>query len=203
MKKKTVFKNVNGKKAGVWSALLIAAVVIVLYVAMLPSPQVEISWKDIDSVSISNVGEATPDSGASGWLATFCLDYAETPGTCLASNASGGGYDSWGNVSGYIDADNTNLDLKSEDPFYFVVRCRFNQTNAASGGVFDSSRVRCYMTVSGDETISNVAGTIVESYNQSDADYMYVNFYWDDASDGYRITDDGSLAWNLTIQAKF
>ena len=55
----------------------------------------------VDSNGYSWVlGEADPGSDTGGWLATFCLDYAETPATCLASNASGGGYDSWGNVSG-------------------------------------------------------------------------------------------------------
>ena len=159
-------------------------------------------------------GEGNPGAGASGWLATFCLDYAETPTTCLASNATNGAYDGWGNVSGYVSTDNTDTDLKSEDPFYFVVRCRFNQTHCHNGTAFIASRCKCFLTVSGDETISDVSqlgdddgtdnnGGGEVSYNNSGGEFIYINFWWDDNNDGYRITDDGSLAWNITIQAKF
>lgn len=160
-------------------------------------------WHELAEINSYDfwLGENSPTGG--GWLATFCLDYAETPGTCLASNASGGGYDSWGNVSGYVDEDNKEIDLKSNDPFYFTVRARFNATQCKDGGVYKDTRTRVNITVSGDETISNVAGTRVVSFNSSDADYIFINFYWDDEVDGYRITDDGSLVWSIVISAKY
>ena len=168
----------------------------------------DISWKvvaELDSYSFM-LGENNPGNNAQGWLSTFCLDYAATPTSALANNAS---YDAWGNVSGFVDTDNTDTDLKSEDPFYFVVRCRFNDT-VKDGSDFIGSRCRCILTVSGDETITGVAqvGDVTGAsgggvVSQNGTGYIYINFYWDDASDGYRITDDGSLAWNCTIEAKY
>jgi len=132
----------------------------------------------------------------------------------LDSNASAGNYDTWGNVSGYVDADNhPSVDLASEDPFYFVVRCRFNST-VKDGADFVGSRCRVTLTVSGDETISAVAQTGDDdgsdnngggqvSRNDTGDDFIWINFWWDDNSDGYRITDDGSLTWSITIEAKY
>jgi len=152
------------------------------------------------------LGENDPGDATSGWLSTFCLDYDATPTTALANNAS---YDEWDNVSGFVDADNTDTDLASDDPFYFVVRCRFNDT-VKDGSDFIGSRTRCILTVSGDETIGGVAHTGDSTgvtgggvVSQNGSNYIYVNFYWDDNDDGYRITDDGSLAWNITVEAKY
>jgi len=214
MKDKT--KKTNYKKAGISlgtvSAIAIAALVIF---ATAPRPELKIDdgdWHIIWQGNLASAAENNPGAGVSGWMATFCLDYAETPGTCLMSNATAGGYDAWGNVSGYVSADDTETDLASEDPFYFVVRCRFNETVCGDAGVLQKDRVRCALTVSGDETISDVAldgdddavaggGGAFVSYNGSA--WLYVNFCWDDNSDGYRITDDGSMAWNVTISAKY
>lgn len=197
------------KKAGVHWGILFGVIVVVLIFGtrMMPTPVLEQddegTWQIVMKVSSTALGaEADPGSGESGWLATFCLDYAETPATCLASNATDGAYDGWGNVSGYVSADDAEIDLKSEDPFYFVVRGRFNDT-VKDGSDFIDGRCKIMLTVSGDETISDVEGTRVVSYNDTGADYIYINFYWDDASDGYRITDDGSLAWNITVYAKY
>lgn len=149
--------------------------------------------------------EADPGSGVeSGWLSFFVLDYAETPATCLASNATNGAYDAWGNVSGYQNTDNAeSMDLASEDPGYFVGRARFNKTHCWDATMFMDDRCSIRLTVSGDETISDVEGTRVVSYNDSGEEWIWINFVWDDGADGYRITDDGTLTWNVTISAKF
>ena len=170
-------------------------------------------WVKIAEVRLDALGENDPGSGASGWLASFILDWAETPGDCLLSNATDGSYDDWTNVSGYVDTDDTATNLKSEDPGYIVVRCRFN-TSVASGGVFNAGRCRCNLTVGGDETINDVSidgddtdlaggGRAVISHNESDETYIYINFVWSDEVDGYRITDDGELTWSITIWAKY
>ena len=105
-------------------------------------------------------------------------------------------------------ADNTdnvgNTDLKSEDPTYFVVRCIFDD-DAKDAGSWNNSRFRVNLTVSGDETISDVGeydnsstdGDAVVTANTSTN--IWINFYWDDGSDGYRITDDGTLTWSISI----
>jgi len=216
MKEKEMKRKRLGIIYGTIGAVIIGALVITASVGLLHNPNDDVqTWHKIAVINSYDfvLGENSPGAGASGWLATFCLDYAETPGTCLASNASGGGYDSWGNVSGYVDTDDTDTDLASEDPFYFVVRARFNDT-VKDGADFIGSRCRCTLTVSGDETIAGVAqtgdddgtdnnGGGVCSYNDTGADFIYINFYWDDNSDGYRITDDGSLTWSITLEAKY
>jgi len=200
-------------KAGIVSGLVVLSVVVAMVgVSYLQQPvDEEPMWHTVAVVTSDMLilGENDPGASTSGWLATFCLDYAETPGTCLASNASGGGYDGWGNVSGYVDADDTDTDLASEDPFYFVVRCRFNDS-VKDGADFIGNRCRCTLTVSGDETISAVAqvGDVSDTtgggvVSQNGTDYIYINFYWDDNSDGYRITDDGTLTWSILIEAKY
>ena len=210
-------KEISGRrKAGITLGTTLGIVAVILiatsYSTVIEKAIEEIfdppEWHDIARISskdigLSPLGEASVSNNVSGWLAFFCLDYAETPGTCLASNASGGGYDSWGNVSGYVDADDQETDLKSEDPFYFVARSQFNWSHARNDTIFIDARCRIFLTVSGDETISNVAGTRVVSNNDSSDGCIHINFYWDDGADGYRIVDDGSLAWNLTIQAKY
>jgi len=215
------------KKAGVVSASIVAIMVIVSSVIAIVSVNpFSDKNKSIDSGSWHTIGtidssqlydyltaENSPDGSDSGWLSTFCLDYAETPGTCLASNATNGAYDGWGNVSGYIDTDDTDVDLASEDPFYFVVRCRFN-TNVKSGSDFMANRCRCTLNVTGDETIDDVilyghdddvagGGRAVISWNETAGNYIYINFVWDDNSDGYQILDDGSLDWSIVIEEKY
>ena len=169
------------------------------------------TWHTIAELNSYNflLGENDPGGVASGWISTFCLDYAETPSTCLASNDTGAGYSGWGNVSGYVDTDDTDTDLKSDDPFYFVVRCRFNDT-VKDGSDFMGNRCKCVLTVSGDETITAVAHIGDNTNNsgggvvsQNGSDFIYINFYWDDNDDGYRITDDGSLDWSIVIKAKY
>jgi len=177
------------------------------------TPEDEMEWHVVQVITpeMLATGENTPDDDDTGWCSTFCLDYAETPATCLASNATNGAYDGWSNVSGYVDTDDTDTDLKSEDPFYFVARCRFNDT-VQSAGLFQGTRCRATLTVTGDESITtctqtgdqtNATGGGIVSFNDSSEDFIFINFYWDDNSDGYRILDDGSLAWSLTIEAKY
>ena len=156
-------KNKDKKdKAGVpLKAGLISAVVIVSLVIGLTFPRPilvqddDLSWHVIWEISSASAAEANPGTGESGWLATWCYDYAETPSD---DNATAGNYDTWtGNVSGYQNTDNAEaMDLASDDPFYFVVRCRFNDTNVGDAGTLMSNRCRVSLTVSGDETISNV-----------------------------------------------
>jgi len=200
MKKEYKEPKKAGIRVGVVSGLIILLVTLSF---TMPTPVME-EWQIIWKFNSASASENAPGAGASGWLATFCLDYAETPANSLKTNATNGTYDTWTtNVSGYANADDTNYDLASEDPFYFVVRARFNKTHCWDVTQFLDSRCSIRLTVSGDETISDVEGTRVVSMNNSGYDYIYINFYWDDAVDGYRITDDGSLAWNVTISAKY
>ena len=156
--------------------------------------------------STDPLGEYNPGVEASGWLSFFVLDYGETPGTVLAYNATDWSSDA--TAMGYVDTDNTETELKANDPGYFVARVQYNITHCKQGGTWNISRARCKLNVGGDETVTNdyaVYGDgedeAVESANFTDL--MYVNFYWDDGSDGYRILSDGDLTWAIEIEAKF
>lgn len=168
------------------------------------TPVYEETWHLVQQVSWNTVGENDP--GDEGWLSTFQLDYGQVPETVLANNATDWSADA--NTRGYVDTDNTEADLKSEDPAYFCVRCKYDN-DAMEGATWNWSRFRVNLTVSGDETISGVgeydnsssAGDAVIS--ASDTTHIYINFWWDDGVDGYRITDDGSLVWSISIYEKY
>ena len=203
MKKEKKEVKKAGVRVGVISGLIVA---ILLMSFTLPTPVIENeegTWHIIWKGNSASAAENAPGSGASGWLATFCLDYAVIAPGALASNATDGNYDTWGNVSGYVNTDDTDTDLKSEDPFNFTVRGRFNKSHCWDGSAFIDSRCSIRLTVSGDETISDVEGTRVVSRNDTGDNYIWINFYWTDGVDGYRILDDGSMAWNVTISAKY
>jgi hypothetical protein len=181
----------------------------------------ELEWHIIQEITMSELilsplGEATPTGG--GWLAFFLYDYDENP-TSLRSNATSGGYDSWVNVTGYADSDNWNMDLKSENATYYVCRVRFNQTQCWNGTAFRGERCRVTLNVTGDASGALTATTVygndtaetwgggMISRNNTGEDYIWINFFWDDNSDGYWISDDGQLnigpANGLIIEAKY
>jgi len=199
------------RKVRTFGATITVIVVSLMFIFTFTAPKPimvqddEGSWHVLWKISSASAAEFSGfTAGNTSWLATFVLDYAEDPTVCLLSNATAGNYDTWTNVSGYQNADNADaMDLPSEDPGYFVVRGVFNRTHVYNTDKFIDSRASIRLTVSGDETISDVEGTRIVSYNSSGGDYIYINFYWDDESDGYRITDDGSLVWNITISAQF
>lgn len=175
----------------------------------------EVEWVKIATIKLSELGEASPGSGASGWLETFILDYGETPETYLEYNTSfASPYGVANNtVRGYVDADAQTIDLASEDPGYFVVRGRFNIT-AQDGGSWNYSRFKAELNLTGDETFGPVeeldnsttasGGDAVISSDESD--WLFINFWWDDAdagANGFRITDDGQIDWEVTLWAKY
>lgn len=201
MDKKTFYK-----KAGFLTAIFIAAISIIgVYGYTVYTQPKEVVWHLKETIKLDALGEYNP--GAEGWLETFCLDYSQTPSTYLATNKT---YSGDAQVRGYVDADNTEVDLKSEDPFYFCVRCKFDDQGKDEGSwIWD--RYKVVLTVTGDETIS-----AVEEYDNSSSSgdavfqgvdtsntHCYITFWWDDGVDGYRITDDGSLTWAISIYEKY
>ena len=170
----------------------------------------ELTWQTI--YVWTPTGENDPGVDTGGFMSIFLLDYGAVPATVLANNAT-----DWnstgGTTHGYADHDNFVNDSVSEDPFYVVVRARFTQAQAMGGGAWNGSRCRVTLTTSGDETISftvvgngtaETNGGGIESDNNSAYTHLYINFFWDDNSDGYRILDDGSLnIVSIVIDAKY
>ena len=174
-----------------------------------PEPKEEEMWQVVDVWTAT--GENDPGFETGGFMSCFLLDYGQVPATVLLNNATD--WSASGDVHAYADSDDWSEDTPSEDPFYVVVRACFTQEQAASGGEFNGSRCRCTLTASGDETISQTVvcngtaetyGGGIESANDTDEPKLYVNFWFDDNDDGYRLTDDGSLTISsIVIEAKY
>jgi len=168
-------------------------------------------WTVVQTIEMKDgkwlvTGENNPGAGASGWLSMFLLDYGEDPTTVLANNATD--WSAAGTAMGYVDADEFSEDIVSEDPFYFVIRCRFNDT-AKDAGSWNWSRYRVILTVSGDETLNtnmskvNCTGVNDANVSAAETNWIFINFYWDDGVDGYRILDDGSITVSaISIQER-
>jgi len=172
-------------------------------------PDVETKWVLVDTVKLDTLGDYDPGAGSSGWLETFILDYGENPDTVLANNATD--WSSEATARGYIDSDNAETDLEANNPGYFVVGCRFNNS-AKNGTIWDYDRFRVNLTVGGSETISD-RGELDNSTNDASnsgdavvsathANWIYIYFYWDDNNDGYSISSDGTLTWSISIYEK-
>lgn len=179
-----------------------------------PSDNTEGSWHTVAvwRPGLSPLGEADPGAGSSGFLSIFLLDYAADVSTL---GINGTDWEASGNVHAYADTDAFSEDVPSEDPFRIVVRARFTKAVCFDEGdnQFVGNRTKCKITFSGDES-----GTIVHygnhteaatgggicSYNDSGGDALFVNFYFSDGVNGYRITDDGSLTISLIeLSAKY
>jgi len=202
--------------SGVVVTLLIAGIVFGTFYAtetsideIIPNEnKKEETWHVVAKINpLDAVGEADPGAGNSGWLSFFCLDYGEDPDVVLANNATD--WSSEATARGYVDTDTfDDTDLKANDPFYFVCRCRFDDT-AKNGTTWDYDRFRVNLTVGGDETISDVG--VYDNSSNGDAvvstdetDWLFINFYWDDEDDGYRINKDGTLSGiTITIYEKY
>jgi hypothetical protein len=167
----------------------------------------EETWVLVAEIHSDALGEYDP--GTEGWLSAWHLDYGQTPETVLQNNATDWSADA--NARGYVDTDGSQTDLKSEDPSYVCFRAKFDD-DAKDGGAWDYERFRINLTISGDETISDRGesdNSTNDGSNSGDAvvsavgtNWIYINFWWDDNNDGYRITDDGSLVWSISIYEK-
>jgi len=206
-------KKEKAIKISIGAAVPVAVVGIILIMANMGNivtDDIVVEIVEEKEITWQVVGENDPGAGTGGFMSIFWLDYAETPETVLANNATD--WSTSGDVHSYEDSDGTTTDTVSEDPSYIVVRACFTQAQVMGGGAWNASRTRCTLTCSGDETISQTVvgnnsaetyGGGIESDNNSAYAKLYMNFYFDDNSDGYRILDDGSVTWSVVIDAKF
>lgn len=209
-------KNEKRKKLGIGAGISLGLIVGILVMANISTdvsnPAENVKEEEWHTVYVwTPTGENTPAGGAGGFMSIFLLDYGQVPATVLQTN--GTDWENSANVHGYADTDSFNEDAVSDDPFYVVVRARFTEAEAKSGGDWDGSRCRVTLTASGDETISQTVvgndtaetyGGGIESENNSNYDHIYINFYFDDNDDGYAINDDGSLTISeIKIEAKY
>lgn len=175
------------------------------YFTLSPSVKIE-EWHVI--IESHGVRAAEPDAGQYGWLATFLYDYAENPDQM----DNGTWYASASNVSGYIQNDGGQDEVASEHGSYIVVRVKFDKDQCYDGddSQFVHTRTKCHLTTTGlmdGEDLTSEPGSYSlyanAVANNSGGTNLYINFYWDDGVDGYKIPDDGTMAWNITVYAKY
>lgn len=211
MKNKKSWVISIGLPLGFITALLVIASInnVDTFVVDNNNAEAELTWQTI--YVWTPTGENDPGHETGGFMSCFMYDYAETPTLDLADNTTDWSTNT--SVVAYADADDWSEDTASENASYIVVRAGFTLAQAASGGVYNGSRCRVTLTTTGDETISqtitgnNTAETYgggIESENSTDEPKIYINFYFDDNSDGYRVTDDGSIVvTSIVIDAKY
>jgi len=203
-------KKINGKKAGVRTGLIAGIIIVSLIIAFnVPKPVIEIedsgTWHVVWEGSLAQAAENNPGAGASGFLEFFCPNHTATPATAYDENSSAE-IESWcvANMPGktpYASADNFRIELDHSVSHDWVVRARFNKTHCWDGAKFIDTRCRINLTVSGDNTLADVTGTLVVTRNNTGEDYLWVNVYW---ATGYTINADGGDSYDeISIEAKY
>jgi len=200
--------KINRKKCAVSSATVFAIVVATILVfATVPRPVIEKEWQVIWKGNLATA-EATPGGSTTGFLSIFCRAHVAsgTLNTSLANNATDWSADSLA----YADADEFSETLVSETSFDIIVRAQFNKTHAWDATQFIDTRCRVKITVTSSdwadgEDISDVAGTVIVSDNNTAYGNIYINFYWN-ANDnlGYQLADGGTITVaEISIEAEF
>jgi hypothetical protein len=207
-----MMKNRKYKKAGVSTAFVSGLIIVLLLVVFTaPKPIVieeEGKWKVIWKGNLAEASEHNPGAGASGFLEFFWTNHTATPNTAYDENSSAT-IESWctANMPGktpYATADSFSVEVEHSVTFDYVCRARFNKTHCWDGSQFIGARCRINLTVSGDNTISDATGTLVESYNNSGANYLWVNVYWNNGGAGYTNTaGGGDTISEISIEAQY
>jgi len=200
----------KSSKAGIFLGIFLVCFILIMNVQIEEEPKWRVIWKG----SLAEAAEADPGAGASGFLEVFFINHTATPTTAYDENSSAT-LESWcvANMPGktpYANADSFYVELQSEQSFDFVVRARFNKTHCWDVDKFIGARTRVRITVTSSdwadgENIADAIGGRVESYNNTGADYIWENFYWNaDDNNGYQITDDGTITISeISIEAQF
>jgi len=151
--------------------------------------------------------ENDPGSDASGFLQIFVINNTADMNTSMYENDSNVLMD-WcdanmvaHNSSAVADA--FSVEIEAEQTFAVVVRCRFNKTNCGDGSDFWDTKTDCQLTMTStawtdgnDEsnTSARDVGAVVVSENDSDHDFIYINFCWNaDDDGGYQLTKDATI----------
>lgn len=206
-------KKIKKKYSSLGVIVGVAIVTFILYTSVLSNIQIKQTptWHVIWEGSLAEASEANPGAGAGGFLEIFFLNYSATPSTTYARNDSSS-FETWADANllatgsgghAYASATSFNLQLKHDVRIDIVIRCRFNVTQAYTDSEWIDANCRCNITCAGGGiTISNVAGTRGISENVSGHNYIYINFYWQNAN--YKLLTGGTCTINpITISAKY
>lgn len=198
----------------------VAIVTFLLYTSVVSNIKVkkdEGKWHVLWEGSLAEATEANPGAGVSGFLEVFFLNHSANPANAYNDNVSSN-FELWANASldadgsagttnhAYSKDDNSNLTLKWGVPMDIVVRCRWNKTNAFDGTMFQNTSCRVNITMAGGgiTILGTTSGTNIQSNNETDHTYIWINVYWNNAHAGYTLAKNGiSLMSQISIQAKY
>lgn len=221
----------NGKKAIMICVLMVGLLASGFGIVQIQSPEKQMinlntnngdgddmEWHDIYKMDMKT-GELIPTgeytSTSYGFRSCFLLDFAQVPFTVLKIN--GTNWQTSPNVHAYADADGWNVNCKSADPFFIVVRARFTRSYCYNEGKgkWEGNRTKCTISFSENgggtvtqthycnQTTSTLGGGVASDNNSANYSF-YANYWFSDAGDGYVINDDSTLVISsIIISAKY
>jgi hypothetical protein len=144
------------------------------------------------------VGEYDPGAGNSGILDLFFYEYCASPATNYSTNLTAGDAKTYL----YVDADDWNSEIRHTDAWDVVVRVRANKDHCYDSE-WNLSRMRMRMN-STSYSLTDSALTAVQVDNNSASDYVYVQFYHQNAGSGFTISLDQTVAFeNIYFQVYY
>ena len=208
------------KRKGVHWGILFGVMIVTLMLStqMIPTPQLktEPTWHILWEGSLAEATEADPGAGASGFLEIYFVNHSAIPWDAYDSNTSST-YEGWCNTSldadgsagtinhAYSAADNFNLTVKWNVAMDIVIRARWNKTHAWDGSKFINGSCRINLTTTGGGiVIAGVTGENIETNNETDHTYIWIDVYWDNSGAGYTLSKNGvCMIQTISIQAKY
>jgi hypothetical protein len=153
--------------------------------------------------NIVGAADADPGAGSSGIINVFIYPHSANPGADYATNLTeGNAYAHFPTPGGLNRA--LEGDVPYDTEFDIIVLARFNTTHAynSSGSTWETSWTRANMTCADLGIGALTAMTGVQT--ATSGDYMWVQFYLNNAGSGYTITHGASVnVTALVVQAYF
>ena len=201
-------KKINFKKAGFVSSIIIIGVAFVVTFANIDEKSIA---EPVEEEVFQQVyrwtplgAEGDPGADASGWLGIYFINISTGDSGGYGYNNTADLFETWAQanmpgLSTFGNADEFEFETESEKTFVILSRHIFNRTHAWEGSNFneDDCDVQITMTCTDwvvGANINNVSGTAYVSRNETDDNYIYINFVWDNSGSGYQIADDATWA---------
>ena len=157
------------------------------YNASIPKISYEPSWHIVFEGNLAQAGEGDPGTGAGGILEIFFYPHTATPGTTYAENNSA---TLEAASLGWANADDFNVELPHSTAFDPVVRVRGNKTQCWRVDKFYDSDLRVRWTCTDLGVSSDTVMTGVVTYNNTSADFLWMNFYHQGSGSGFTLSKD-------------
>lgn len=142
------------------------------------------------------LGDASPGSGKSGYLAFYIYPHAAVPATTYAANLS--------NATAYEHYDVNTGEMTHTTPystaFDFVVKYRLNVSDGynSSSGWWTVNWSYITMACNFNWTADITTSTMTDVKISNGADYIYINAYLNNGGAGYQLSKNEKASWNTS-----